>query len=164
MHGAKLISYPSLALSVCVFSLWLYHVNTRHLDRRCVCARCQCTFVTKRGLNSHVRRIHEKLCRYTCELCGKGYSDGSNYRDHIATHAGVKRNVCSICQKQFTSKNGLRAHMLYFHTNTDARSFVLVWDHAFNLFYLPKFIGTSVYLTFLSQSVDSPIGSTVVSH
>ena len=116
----------------------LYHVNTRHLGRRYVCARCQCTFVTKSGLNSHVRHMHEKLCRYTCELCGKGYSDGSNYRDHIATHAGVKRNVCAICQKQFTFKNGLKAHMLYFHTNTDAWSFVLVWDQAFNFFLLTQ--------------------------
>ena len=33
----------------------------------------------------------------------------------MATHAGVKRNVCTICQAQFTSKRALKAHIMRFH-------------------------------------------------
>ena len=94
--------------------LW-YHIRTKHLGRRFVCPQCQCTFASSGGLTQHVRHIHLKLSRYKCEQCGKGYSDRSNYHDHLATHTGARRNVCSICHKQFTFKPGLKAHILRFH-------------------------------------------------
>ena len=63
----------------------------------------------------HVRHVHQKLVKFRCQICGKGYHDRRNYHDHMATHAGVKRNVCTICQTQFTFKRGLKAHVMHFH-------------------------------------------------
>ncbi|KAK2168735.1 hypothetical protein NP493_1219g00072 [Ridgeia piscesae] len=100
--------------------LW-YHVRTKHVGRRFECTQCQCTFASSGGLKQHVTHIHLQLSRYKCEHCSKRYSNRSNYYDHLATHTGARRNVCSICQKQFTFRPGLKAHMLHFHPNKDAQ-------------------------------------------
>ena len=93
------------------------HVRAKHMDSRFGCLQCRRTFVTKGGLSEHVRRIHQKLSRYRCETCGKDFYIRSNYYDHLATHTGVKRHICPMCQKQFTFKRGLKAHVLSFHPN-----------------------------------------------
>ena len=91
------------------------HIRSQHADRRYACQQCTCTFVSTFVLNRHVRNIHQKLVKFRCQICGKGYEDRRNYHDHMATHAGVKRNVCTICQAQFTFKRGLKVHVAHFH-------------------------------------------------
>ena len=82
---------------------------------RFVCSQCSCTFTRRGGLTEHVKHIHQKLARYQCEHCRKGYSHRSHYLDHLATHTGAKRNVCTICQKEFTFKCNLTRHISHFH-------------------------------------------------
>ena len=89
----------------------------RFVDGRFACSQCPWTFASKGGLNDHVKLVHQRLARYRCETCGKGYSRRSNYYDHLATHTGTKRHVCVVCQRQFTFKNSLKAHVLRFHVN-----------------------------------------------
>ena len=72
-------------------------------------------FVSMGSLNRHVRHVHKRLVKFRCQICGKGYDDRRNYHDHMATHAGVKQNVCTICQAQFTFKRALKAHVMRFH-------------------------------------------------
>ena len=62
-----------------------------------------------------MRHVHQKLVKFRCQICGKGYHDSRNYHDHMATHAGVKRNVCTICKAQFTFVHSLSVHVLRFH-------------------------------------------------
>jgi len=94
--------------------LW-QHIRTRHSSWLFECPHCRCRLASRGSLNQHVRHIHQNLARYQCQTCGKGYSNRANYYDHLATHEGVKRNVCNICQKQFTFKPGLKAHFLRAH-------------------------------------------------
>ena len=96
--------------------MW-HHNRTVHAGKRFLCPQCQRTFAYQSGLNQHVKHVHQKLNRYQCETCGKGYLHRSNYHDHVAAHTGVKRHVCSICLKLFTFKHGLKAHVLRFHPN-----------------------------------------------
>ena len=91
------------------------HIRTQHADRRYSCLQCPRTFVSMGVLNSHVRNIHQKLVKFRCHICGKGYDGRINYHDHMATHAGVKRNVCTICQARFTFKRSLKVHVMRFH-------------------------------------------------
>ena len=93
--------------------LW-YHVRTVHRGRFS-CPHCECTLASRGGLNQHVKHIHQKLARYQCEWCEKGYSSRLNYLDHIATHTGVKRYVCPTCTTQFTFRNDLKVHVYRFH-------------------------------------------------
>ena len=94
----------------------LYHIRSKHKGRGVACALCQCTFVTNAGLHEHVRHIHEKLARYQCETCGKGYASRSNYEDHLAAHRAVKPHVCTLCNRRFTLQRGLNAHVTHFHS------------------------------------------------
>ena len=94
-----------------------YHVRTKHMAKRFVCSQCLCSFASRGGLNEHVKHVHQKLSRYQCEHCGKGYSHRSHYLDHLATHTGVKRNVCPICQRQFTFRQSLKEHIVRNHPN-----------------------------------------------
>ena len=89
---------------------------TKCAGLRFVCPQCQCTLSSLGGLTQHVKHVHHKLARYQCQHCGKGYSHRINYLDHLATHIGVKRYICSICQQQFTLKCSLKTHMLRFHS------------------------------------------------
>ena len=70
------------------------HIRTQHADRRYSCQQCSCTFVSTYVLNRHVRNIHQKLVKFRCQICDKGYNERRDYHDHMAMHAGVKRNVC----------------------------------------------------------------------
>ena len=89
------------------------HIRTQHADRRYSCQQCSCTFVCTGGLNRHVRNVHQKLVKFRCQICDKG--ERRDYHDHMAMHAGVKRNVCTICQALFMSKRALKAHVMSFH-------------------------------------------------
>ena len=80
------------------------HGTTKCAGLRFVCPQCQCSLSSLGGLTQHVKHVHQKLTSYRCEHCGKGYSHRINYLDHLATHIGVKRYICSICQQQFTLK------------------------------------------------------------
>ena len=91
------------------------HVRNRHPAWGFPCVHCHMKFAKKAGLRQHVKYVHEKKCTYRCDSCGKGYYHRSNYYDHIATHTGVKRNVCYICHRPFTFKQGLKAHIVRIH-------------------------------------------------
>ena len=91
------------------------HIRTKHSEGYLICSQCQVTFATMSGLNYHVRHVHHELARYRCETCGKAFSNPSNYHDHVATHTGVKRNVCPVCRAHFTFKNNLKRHILNLH-------------------------------------------------
>ena len=96
--------------------------ETTHDGWRFVCAEadCQCSYVYKGGLKKHMNRMHNKLYRYRCETCERGFMDRCRYHDHIAAHTGVKRHTCSICEMKFTYKTSLRTHVLHIHPNEDA--------------------------------------------
>ena len=79
------------------------------------CQQCSCTFVCTGGLNRHVRNVHQKLVKFRCQICDKGYNERRDYHDHMAMHAGVMRNVCAFCQAQFMSKRALKAQVMRVH-------------------------------------------------
>ena len=112
---SKLSTCPYCRLLCTTVSDMCDHIRTRHVDRRYSCLQCPCTFGSTFALNRHVRNIHQKLVKCRCQICDKGYSERRDYHDHMAMHAGVKRNVCTICQAQFMSKRALKAHVMSFH-------------------------------------------------
>ena len=95
--------------------LLLYHIEAMHAGKRFVCPQCQCTLSSRGGLTEHVKHVHQKLARYPCQQCGKGYSNRPNYLDHLATHTGVKRHVCPVCQTHFTFGHSLKRHIRRVH-------------------------------------------------
>ena len=51
------------------------HVKSEHGRNRVSCPCCGRTFVSKGGPREHVQYIHQKVARYQCETCGKGYAN-----------------------------------------------------------------------------------------
>ena len=96
--------------------LWC-HFRIKHSVSHSVCAQCPRTFDSRQGLTEHMKYAHQRPARYQCEHCGKGYSHHSHYLDHLVAHTGIKRNICPICQRQFTYKRSLKKHQLRFHLN-----------------------------------------------
>ena len=66
----------------------IVHVKSEHGRNRFSCQCCECTFVSKGGLKALIQYIHQKLARYQCETCGKGYANRTNFVDHLARHTG----------------------------------------------------------------------------
>ena len=97
-----------------------HHVITMHSGRQFVCPQCQRSYAYKNGLNEHVKKMHNKVYRYQCETCDRGFTVRSRYYDHVVAHTGVKRYTCSICKMKFTNKYTLKAHVLRLHPNETA--------------------------------------------
>ena len=53
------------------------------------CQQCACTFVSTYVLNRHMRNIHQKLVKFRCQICGKGYDERRNYHDHIINNNNI---------------------------------------------------------------------------
>ena len=106
-----------------VFNDWdqlRHHILNTHSGSRVTCPQCPGTFSTFGRLNEHLKFVHEKRPRYQCEACGKGFINRLHYLDHLATHSGWKRHVCSICGRRFTFKPSLKRHVLRFHPDEAA--------------------------------------------
>ena len=68
----------------------LHHIKMMHRDRQFVCPQCERSYVSKSGLTEHVNTMHNKLTKYRCETCKRGFMDRCRYYDHAAAHTGVK--------------------------------------------------------------------------
>ena len=96
--------------------------ETTHEGERFVCAEvdCLCSYASKSGLKKHVNTMHNKVYRYQCETCDRGFTCRSRYYDHLAAHTGVKRHTCTICGMKFMNKSSLKTHVLHFHPKETA--------------------------------------------
>ncbi|XP_051809033.1 zinc finger protein ZFP2-like isoform X22 [Acanthochromis polyacanthus] len=49
--------------------------------------------------------------RFSCETCGRRFSNICHLRDHMRTHTGERPFSCERCEKRFSQKSTLTAHM-----------------------------------------------------
>lgn len=75
------------------------------------CSVCNKVFESALILDAH-ERTH-KSPRYTCETCGKGFSQLRNYKYHVSVHKGTKEFAakCPECDKLFNDKGYLSSHL-----------------------------------------------------
>ena len=77
---------------------------------RCQVKNCDSTFSTRRGWNFHHSYVHQKII-LKCELCDCKFTSPSAHRAHKSAHV-PRTNICTICDKAFPFKSGLRQHIL----------------------------------------------------
>nr|XP_034833035.1 PR domain zinc finger protein 5-like [Maniola hyperantus] len=80
------------------------------------CEVCQSqTFSRIDEYKAHLRE-HAKLTTYKCTVCGKTFSDSSNFSKHKKVH-GNQHFQCDICLRKFNTKKTLIAHIEYHNAN-----------------------------------------------
>ncbi|KAG4066010.1 hypothetical protein HA402_001257 [Bradysia odoriphaga] len=92
-----------------------------------VCTVCG-VYVTKRNFKDHVNS-HSSAKDYKCEFCGSAVKSVFTLRKHIkrvhmkskssTLPATIQKVECEICEKQFSSPEGLRRHELRYHSDNE---------------------------------------------
>jgi len=62
-----------------------------------VCDQCGKTYKTKYGLTLHIKSIHQRIFKFQCQICQKGFSQSANYKGHLASHDTVLKLKCDQC-------------------------------------------------------------------
>ncbi|XP_045773688.1 gastrula zinc finger protein XlCGF57.1-like [Maniola jurtina] len=89
-----------------------------HMDgmfKKFICDNCGQSFMTKGGLQSHIKRLHSATSGY-CSQCSKHFS---NLEMHMWKHAGVRPHKCELCPKSFFDLRGLSYHVSFRHKCAD---------------------------------------------
>ena len=111
------------------------HMKSVHANSQVSCAECGKFFRNTVFLKGHINKVRNKIpcsiCKdmigkgrlsfhmhqkhtlaserkHKCEICGKGFFDKSQLKDHINVHTGEKPHKCKFCNKGFAS-NGTKA-------------------------------------------------------
>ena len=71
-------------------------------------------------LKRHLLESHNEGTWLVCNICQKKFSLGSDFKEHVRRHKGVKPYVCSECPKRFFSVGELKSHELI---HSDVKSF-----------------------------------------
>lgn len=74
-----------------------------------LCSYCDKAFVTRVGLDEHVKK-HQGIFRYRCEECQKGFQMKEHYEGHLNMHLGYKAFTCSYCQTGFHYRRSWKTH------------------------------------------------------
>ena len=48
--------------------------------------------------------------KYNCDICGKGFVNKGNFKDHTYTHTGEKPYKCKFCSSCFASRGTHAMH------------------------------------------------------
>ena len=76
-----------------------------------MCHSCGKTFLSKTGLNGHIKSKHLLQFRFKCEKCAKGFVSLYNYRGHMASHDKVFEQKCPKCPVTFRHRSTLLQHI-----------------------------------------------------
>ena len=76
-----------------------------------------CKFLPKRFKMLVQLREHEEICqdpairKFPCETCGHRFKTNIHLKNHMLRCHGEKRHLCDICNKLYSRKDRLMAHM-----------------------------------------------------
>ena len=72
---------------------------------------CGLTSKTKKDLNRHIERVHEKNNRFRCEICDTSFFNSAHLKRHLDVHGNTRPHNCNICDAKFKRKEHLGTHL-----------------------------------------------------
>ncbi|XP_059056456.1 zinc finger protein ZFMSA12A-like isoform X3 [Achroia grisella] len=75
------------------------------------CNMCPRVFNLSGKLGLHIKTVHLKMKRHTCDVCEWKFYSKSELKDHMVRHGGERKYKCSVCKKAYARKYTLREHM-----------------------------------------------------
>ena len=87
-----------------------------HNRKNIPCPNCNKTFSTKSILTKHIDRVHLKISRHICDICGKKATSSYNLKVHKRIHSTTKLFICELCDQGFNYKASLQGHMRSKHS------------------------------------------------
>ncbi|XP_052757201.1 zinc finger protein 714-like isoform X7 [Galleria mellonella] len=75
------------------------------------CNMCPKVFSLSGKLGLHIKTVHLKMKRHTCDVCEWKFYSKSELKDHMIRHGGERKYKCNVCKKAYARKYTLREHM-----------------------------------------------------
>ena len=96
----------------------IYHIDKTHFN----CDYCKKTFKRKSQLLRHTNHVHLKLQPHMCSECEKAFSVKENLTRHVElVHLKKKPFKCQYCKHSFGYKQGLKKHIIDIHQSLKCR-------------------------------------------
>ena len=94
------------------------HNKKEHKDSKpwhCHYNGCNHSSKNKTCFTRHIERVHEKISKFKCDQCPKGFYDKHKLENHLRTHSGEKPFECDQCDKKFAQKYHVTRHINIVH-------------------------------------------------
>ncbi|XP_053668248.1 zinc finger protein 235-like [Anopheles marshallii] len=92
------------------------HVHVHKEEYIYSCPHCPVKAKKRGSLNEHIKTVHLKKIKKTCDVCGKGFVHHKTYRYHMLTHQDEGKTIeCKDCSKTFSNSIYLRDHFNRLH-------------------------------------------------
>jgi hypothetical protein len=97
------------------------HVQGEHAPDRCrvKCDGCEVTFHTRRMFHLHMQNSHKEMC-HECHECLQIFYSPLKLSAHYSmkhSNQGSSELQCNFCNKAYSNKNSLKAHIHLKHVN-----------------------------------------------
>ena len=81
-----------------------------HEEHR-TCKFCGRVFTRNATMRRHVAAVHEKSETFQCHLCEKTFTSKDYLEAHIKTHPGNKPFQCKLCNSEFSQRINYMKHL-----------------------------------------------------
>lgn len=88
----------------------IQHLQVHSDERSFICDSCGKQFRSYSGLYRHQQEVHNKVQKFSCNVCKKKFGCKATRDNHIRTHTGERPYPCRNCEASFKSNAALYMH------------------------------------------------------